>query len=432
MKSKKVPQVVKTLYEWCVENDRMDINELFDEELNHCTSNDIGYQSNKQFYFKCPRGIHESELHYMINITHRSDHKLICRKCNSVAQSIIDNFGQEYLDIHWHPNNAISPWEVSRRSQKKIIIQCGEKDYHVYEQYALNFTRGIGCPYCINRIVHPNDSIGTLVPEIFDRWSKKNTKSPYEYSVNSHSKVWLTCPIGKHEDYLQELSNASIYEYRCPECSREAQKTGPEDLTGQKFGMLTAICLDLESKQSVRENGNIQARWWCQCECGNLDLVSVLACHLKSGKIKSCGCLTKKFSLLEKRVTDYIISRYNYPLLHEQYCTLVPINPSTGRNLPYDNEVIFPNRQHLIIECHGEQHYKVTNFAKQTSRRYGCTPEEAFEYQIAKDTFKEKYAIDHGYHYLVIPYTAEKDDIYKTLIDEAITSIYNNVKLLSR
>lgn len=430
MKSKKVPQVLKTLREWCVENNRMDIEELFDEELNCCTANDVGYQSNKQFYFKCKRGLHESELHYMTVVTNNAERKMTCRKCNSLAQVVIDKFGQEYLDMHWHPDNTVSPWEVFANSHTKVLVQCDKKDYHVYDQYANNFSKGIGCPFCINRKVHSYDSVGTLVPEIVDRWSKKNTKSPFEYSVHSKSRVWLICPEGKHEDYLQQLCNANIYEYRCPECSREANKTGPEDLSGQKFGLLTVVRLDTESKQCI-SNGYIQPRWWCRCECGNPHLVSVLAVHLKSGKIKSCGCLTKKFSLLERRVTEYIESQYGYKTLHEQYCTIVPVNPSTGRNMPYDNEIIFPNGKHLIVECHGEQHYKVTNFAKQTARRYGCSPEEAFEYQIAKDNFKKQYALSKDYDYLIIPYTAEKDDIYKSLIDEKFTSIYNNTKLLN-
>lgn len=52
-----------------------------------------------------------------------------------------------------------------------------------------------------------------------------------------------------------------------------------EDLTGQKFGRLTAI----------EYVGN--SKWLCKCECGNEKIV--YRGHLKSGAIRSCGCLHK-------------------------------------------------------------------------------------------------------------------------------------------
>lgn len=216
--------VTKSFYDWCIENDRMDLNDRFDVEKNQCTTKDVGYKSNLKWWFKCPRGLHESEQYVMYFVTRHKNKKLVCRKCNSVAQVVIDKFGQEYLDVHWSKDNTISPWDVTAGSSKvKVKIQCFNKDYHVYEQVASSFVKGIGCPYCINRIVHPNDSIAVLYPDILNRWSDKNDKSPYEYSVHSEKKVWLKCPNGKHKDYIQQLSHAFVNEYRCPMCSLEEQ-----------------------------------------------------------------------------------------------------------------------------------------------------------------------------------------------------------------
>lgn len=52
------------------------------------------------------------------------------------------------------------------------------------------------------------------------------------------------------------------------------------DLTGQKFGLLTAI-----SKASSR---NGKTYWLCKCECGNEK--EIQTGHLVSGAIQSCGC----------------------------------------------------------------------------------------------------------------------------------------------
>lgn len=60
------------------------------------------------------------------------------------------------------------------------------------------------------------------------------------------------------------------------------------DITGQKFGKLTAIKID-----KVKRNGHTTSTYWlCECECGNF--TSVEASRLKTGYTKSCGCLRKK------------------------------------------------------------------------------------------------------------------------------------------
>jgi hypothetical protein len=54
-----------------------------------------------------------------------------------------------------------------------------------------------------------------------------------------------------------------------------------EDLSGRKFGMLTAI-------KFVGYNKSRNSIWECFCECGNIK--QALSQNLKRGKTKSCGC----------------------------------------------------------------------------------------------------------------------------------------------
>lgn len=56
------------------------------------------------------------------------------------------------------------------------------------------------------------------------------------------------------------------------------------DLTGQKFGLLTVI-----KKTDKKCSGKIV--WECLCYCGNM--VEVTGNHLRSGNVKSCGCIMK-------------------------------------------------------------------------------------------------------------------------------------------
>ena len=57
------------------------------------------------------------------------------------------------------------------------------------------------------------------------------------------------------------------------------------DLTGQKFGRLTAI-----RKTDKRKNKSIV--WECLCDCGKICQID--AGSLKAGRTKSCGCLKKE------------------------------------------------------------------------------------------------------------------------------------------
>lgn len=59
------------------------------------------------------------------------------------------------------------------------------------------------------------------------------------------------------------------------------------DLTGQRFGRLTAL-----SEHGKAKNGH--TTWLCLCDCGN-KVVSTVD-HLRSGHTQSCGCLQRERS----------------------------------------------------------------------------------------------------------------------------------------
>lgn len=63
------------------------------------------------------------------------------------------------------------------------------------------------------------------------------------------------------------------------------------DLTGQKFNYLTVI--------GRAPNKSSHTMWECECECGNITIVS--GSNLSSGSVKSCGC--RRFSVLSEQFT---------------------------------------------------------------------------------------------------------------------------------
>lgn len=61
----------------------------------------------------------------------------------------------------------------------------------------------------------------------------------------------------------------------------------PKDLTGQRFGRLTVLRLDLEPY--ISPGGKPTRRWLCRCDCGKEIVVLQNALTGKSGT-RSCGC----------------------------------------------------------------------------------------------------------------------------------------------
>jgi hypothetical protein len=84
---------------------------------------------------------------------------------------------------------------------------------------------------------------------------------------------------------------------------REGKYNGNfKDLTGQKFGYLTAKYFVTSSQSKNGYSG-----WMCQCDCGNEHFVSTKA--LTSGNTSSCGCYEKerKFKHGQSRTKLYYI-----------------------------------------------------------------------------------------------------------------------------
>lgn len=75
------------------------------------------------------------------------------------------------------------------------------------------------------------------------------------------------------------------------------------DITGQKFGMLTAkskICLDDTKKDKTK--------WLCECECGRTKEVS--SYYLRKGLTKSCGNHKSSFKHPELSLEDKTWRRF--------------------------------------------------------------------------------------------------------------------------
>lgn len=159
-----------------------------------------------------------------------------------------------------------------------------------------------------------------------ERAKKLNIKGPIDVAGNRFGKLlviergkntskgqaqwWCICDCG--EKVLvpgTSLRNGNSTSCGCKRT--ETIKSLPStaiDLIGQKFGRLTVIHRGPNDKRN-------QARWWCLCECGAGVLKK--GNPLRSGRVKSCGCLEEETRIINCSKRKVKHGLYKHPLYYK-------------------------------------------------------------------------------------------------------------------
>jgi len=303
-----------------------------------------------------------------------------------------------------------------------------------------------GCPDCAHfatrqKLITKNiDTSGRFVdlyPELAKRFDKdKNTGIQIEnFSPKSGQYVWWRCDVCGHS-WCSKIATVVNSNGNCPQCYRNNMTNNVIEYRLNKNGSLAVHYPDLLTEWDYSKNIDIDPNqmliksnkkvWWKCQKCGR-EWQAKIAKRTAGEGCPHCYRFEK--SNLQQKVQNYIEDTYQYQFMHEHDCSLKCRNPKTNHLLPYDNELIISNSISIIIECHGEQHYKICGLTKLAAKKYNITPEEALQYVQWKDEYKKQYALSQGYYYLAIPYYTESDESYKTLIDNKIQEILNNANL---
>lgn len=157
-----------------------------------------------------------------------------------------------------------------------------------------------------------------------------------------------------------------------------------QDLTGLQFGRLTVKGLNSYDAASRTYY------WDCICECGTQTVT--MGNHLKDGHTQSCGCL---ISAGEEKISK-ILSENN--IIFKKNLSHDLILP-TGGHAKYDF-YIFDNNQKLqyLIEYDGWQHY----FYREDSK---WDNDGKFKIRQNSDKLKNQWCIDNHIPLIRIPYT---------------------------
>ena len=181
-------------------------------------------------------------------------------------------------------------------------------------------------------------------------------------------------------------------------CTRNKNigKSLRKDLTGIRFGMLTAI------QYAGYSNTSGNAVWKCKCDCGNI--CNVDSNNLVSKHTLSCGCINNSIgvhnicNILKENNIQY---QQEYPLKD-----LYDKNP----NHPFRLDFVLFNKENKIfraIEYDGIQHFQETWGAWKGTR--------TLQQQQDSDKRKNKWCKQHNIPLVRIPYT-ERDNITLDLI----------------
>lgn len=164
-------------------------------------------------------------------------------------------------------------------------------------------------------------------------------------STKSYSEFECKCDCGKiivrSQNYLTTAPQCC-----CPDCRRP----NIEDLTGQRFGRLTAI-------RYAGKSAGKQTLWECRCDCGNTTIVQQQ--NLKNGHTKSCGCYSVELCT-ERTKTHGESSTRLYTIWHD-----------------------------MISRCYSEKHHSYCNYG-------GRGISVCDEWKSDFLNFK-KWAIENGY-----------------------------------
>ena len=170
-----------------------------------------------------------------------------------------------------------------------------------------------------------------------------------------------------------------------------------KDLTGQKFGKLTAI------QPTDQRNSNRAVIWECKCDCGETAYVSSVT--LLRGQI-SCGkCIGSKGEL---KIAD-ILTKNNIPFEAEKIFDTCKFT-DTHKNARFD---FYVNNKY-IIEYDGLQHFKEYD---------EWVGKNGFEKIKSHDLFKNQWCKENDIPLIRIPYTHFDDIILEDLMLETSSFI---------
>jgi hypothetical protein len=173
-----------SFYDWCISHNRKDVLDRWDYDLNGCKPDKIMPKSGKKYWFKCPKGKHNSELKQISNFTSGHEGCIDCNQCNLVANT--------HPDLIKYFVNKEDAYKYSSGSRKKVLMKCPDCGYErEFSIVRLANNQDFSCLQCGDGISYPEKFIIHLL---------KQLNIEFIYQLSSKNFIW--CNKSKYDFYI--------------------------------------------------------------------------------------------------------------------------------------------------------------------------------------------------------------------------------------
>ena len=226
---------MKSLFDWCRENNREDILQCYQGGDNPVSAEHIGFSSGKHVQWKCKTcGLTWESPPNKMNRKRRD--RPVCPFCSHERASDMYNAAvlypemlpywdsalnqgnlKDYLpksgyDAHWRCPEGHS-WTRSIQEQADVVERC--------RRNLLQTNRSL-CPYCNHERVSAHYNLEAVCSEVAKQWNynKNGSLTPRNVAPYSQKKVFWQCPFNPAHVWADRISNRTILLRDCPICSK--------------------------------------------------------------------------------------------------------------------------------------------------------------------------------------------------------------------
>lgn len=224
----------KSLFDWCMENDKQYLLDEWDYDKNDFLIPDyVSYLSDIVIDWKCKFGHTWEEP-----LCNRTKNGHVCKKCKEIKKKQIEQEKQNAKERRkeketktmnssfaiMHPvetdewlysdDNIITPYNVLPASQKYATWRCRFCG-HIWRTTFNNRHQGHGCKVCNSPSAIMKKSHKTFVDEVYQRNDNINVDETY---IDSRTKIWFSC---KQCGHRWRKSPENMLKYCiCPICNK--------------------------------------------------------------------------------------------------------------------------------------------------------------------------------------------------------------------
>ena len=259
-----------SLLDFSVQNGMEHLLEEWDAERNlPLNPSQVTYRSKKKVWWVCDKG------HCWEAVIYSRTVGCGCPICaNKKLVPGINDLATTHPEIarQWHPtkNEDLTPQQVTHGTYRKVWWLCDKN--HSWYAYINSRVKGIGCPYCSNKLAIPGENdLASLHPDLAAQWlqSKNGKLRPEQVVFGSNRIVWWQCELG--HQWRASIVLRTQRGYGCPYCASRYLLTGFNDLQYRRPDVARdwhpTLNGDLTPDQvTVASNRKV---WW-QCSEGHV------------------------------------------------------------------------------------------------------------------------------------------------------------------